>query len=153
MNENNINRLTAERVMGWKDDPAGGWLRPNTEQQPWVWTGYLSVDPTYTPCDTCSHCQHQTPAAFIGTEKWSPARDMNQAMEAFRKFSADSQAAHPDTTPGCLINIHPTETTCDVFSMLIPHLAARATANKPETAVCLALLRAVGVPDEEVNRE
>jgi len=74
----------ATRVMGWRNDPAGGWLEYLSEQDKWCWTGLLSVEPTFHQSDGGHEYQH--PFNIIGTEMFNPLTDHNHAMQVVEKM-------------------------------------------------------------------
>lgn len=129
MNENNINRLVAERVMGWD----------------------VSDDPRCKPPAMYREKCDGTIWYAGGCPLWNPTRDMNQAMEA-------------------LLHAHKTEkieSWCMNTNVVRVYQPSRSTDKRKTRseafitpisrgvamAICRSLLRAVGVPEEEVNRE
>jgi hypothetical protein len=116
VNPTTINRLVAERVMGWtaKTDSLGTYF----------------VKPGETA---------------ITENAWNPAADMNQAMEVVDKMHGT----------GVLVSLEWKVNRYRANFSPVNDWKWRNNAEhlNPATAICLAALRAVGVPDEEVNRE
>ncbi len=114
MNPTTINRLVAERGMGytygWNTTLGDLWIKPDG-------TGVMS-------------------------KYWNPAADMNQAMQVAKAASAKT---------GLLLSIIEMEN--GKWFARFAGSEFDATDMNPATAICLAALRAVGVHDEEVNRE
>lgn len=70
MNPTTINRLVAERVMGWKTAESLGM---------WANEAWMTND-----------------GRMIGFAGWNPALDMNQAMEVFLSRAGGDSANHAD---------------------------------------------------------
>ena len=131
MNPTTINRLVAERVM----------------QYPIV------------------H-KHTTPNALYdggsgdlwtsNGDQWNPALDMNQAWEVVRKMRERNYAVRIEANRfegDPLVSIWANDDNTENRPPCDFDAGDNRRPEEAATAICLAALRAVGVPEEEVNRE
>ncbi len=129
MNPTTINRLVAERVMGWT----------------------VSEDPRCEPPLMYREKRDGTIWYAGGCPLWNPALDMNQAMEVLDKMSTTTKETWTlfYCSTGAVAEFH-YEGGREVPWKFGVHTGE---SENMSTAICLAALRAVGVPEEEVNRE
>lgn len=80
-----LDALVAERVMGWKNDPQGGWLCYSDKEERWVWTGWLSSDPHFEKDLDTGH-EYQSPFDIIGTKRFSPSTDIVATWVVVERF-------------------------------------------------------------------
>lgn len=128
MNPTTINRLVAKRVMGyvyrWGTTLGGLWIKPDG-------TGIMFKD-------------------------WNPALDMNQAWEVVRKMRERNYAVRIEANRfegDPLVSIWANDDNTENRPPCDFDAGDNRRPEEAATAICLAALRAVGVPEEEVNRE
>lgn len=128
MNPTTINRLVAERVMGyvyrWGTTLGDLWIKPDG-------TGIMFKD-------------------------WNPALDMNQAWEVVRKMRERNYAVRIEANRfegDPLVSIWANDDNTENRPPCDFDAGDNRRPEEAATAICLAALRAVGVPEEEVNRE
>jgi len=83
--------LIATEIMGWKNDPLGGWLY-EVEKGIWVWTGFLSVEPSFYEFEGY---EYQKPDKLVGTEIFDPLHDMNHCMMVVEKMKGYDWELYP----------------------------------------------------------
>jgi hypothetical protein len=158
VNDNNINRLVAERVMGyqfWREqrgdyrmillvtDGREPWKK--RRQECWEEDGKRYQKIAASDIDTRHDCPTE------GVQKWNPTRDTNQAMEV---AAATIDKLPPEYRDGADFSLQKWGDWEAYFGTnKEDHNRGLATHANPATAICLAALRAVGVSEEEVNRE
>jgi hypothetical protein len=131
VNPTTINRLVAERVMGWKLEKHRGW-------ESWWEHDSIAKRKKYIAHD------------------WKPARDMNQAWEVVRKMRERNYAVRIEANRfegDPLVSIWANDDNTENRPPCDFDAGDNRRPEEAATAICLAALRAVGVPEEEVNRE
>lgn len=139
-----LDRLIAERVMGWKleSDPElpRAWLRYDSEQAKWVWAGWWAEEPPIEKDPDTGEEYVPTAWLLAGSKVWSPSRDIAAAWEVVEKlldhgFSVDLYSRSRGRWEVVL---------SDGDTLIV----ATATAEKPPLAICRVALLALGVNDE-----